>query len=364
MSLLYYSGRRNVLPKEHQLQIDGELVLESGERLQQPIFAFQTWGTLNADRSNVVWVCHALTGNHRVHEWWDGLFGPGKCFDPKDQFIVCVNVPGSCYGSTGPLSFRSPGERYFRSFPLITVRDMVQALEHVRNFLEIERIAVLIGASLGGQQVLEWAVQQPQLFGSIIPIATNVQHSPYGIAFNEAQRLAIEADPTFDGNSYSGGRNGLIAARAIGMLSYRSYEGYRITQSEDTNEKNDRFKAASYQRYQGEKLANRFNAYSYWTLSKAMDSHNLSRGRKPVRELLADVDIPALVIGIDSDQLFPIREQEYIAEHLPDAELVTLSSDFGHDGFLVEFDRLTTAIQSFLTAALAHETAAASNNFN
>jgi homoserine O-acetyltransferase len=366
MSLLYYSNPRSILPAEHQLQLDFDLELESGERLPKPILAFQTWGTLNAERSNVIWVCHALTGNHRVHEWWDGLFGPGKCFDPKDQFIVCVNVPGSCYGSVGPLSFRSPGERYFRSFPLITVRDMVRALDCVRVFLEIDRIAVLIGASLGGQQVLEWSVQQPQLFRSIIPIATNVQHSPYGIAFNEAQRLAIEADPTFQENSYCGGRNGLIAARAIGMLSYRSYEGYRITQSESTNEKSDHFKAASYQRYQGEKLANRFNAYSYWILSKAMDSHNLSRNRQPAAELLAAINIPALVIGIDSDQLFPLVEQKWIAEHLPNAELVTLSSDFGHDGFLVEFDRLSTAIQSFLTAVLPFEAeeAAAINNFN
>lgn len=356
MSLLYYLSDRKPIPKEQQLQLDFDLELESGERLQQPIIAFQTWGTLNADRSNVVWVCHALTGNHRVHEWWNGLFGPGKCFDPKDRFIVSVNVLGSCYGTTGPLSFHLNAQRYYRSFPQITVRDMAKALDYVRIFLGIDHVDVLIGASLGGQQVLEWAVQQPHLFRCIIPIATNVQHSPFGIAFNEAQRLAIQADPSFERDEFCGGRNGLIAARSIAMLSYRTYNGYRITQSESAHEKRDDFKAASYQQYQGEKLANRFNAYSYWLLSKAMDSHNLARNRKPAAELLAELAVPALVVGIDSDLLFPIVEQQFIADHLPDARLVTLSSDFGHDGFLVEFEQLATAITDFLNAVPAERT--------
>lgn len=356
MSLIYYASSRSNLPVERQLQLDFELELESGQRLHNPQIAFQTWGKLNKDQSNVVWVCHALTGNHRIHEWWEGLFGAGKCFDPNDYFIVSVNVIGSCYGSTGPLSFKQDGERYFRNFPLVTVRDMVKALDLVRIFLEIDQIQVLIGASLGGQQVLEWAVQQPHLFQSIIPIATNVQHSPFGIAFNEAQRLAIQADPTFLKNEYSGGRNGLIAARSIGMLSYRSYEGYGITQAEPTNDKSDDFRAASYQRYQGEKLANRFNAYSYWTLSKAMDSNNIARHRKPAAELLSEIAIPALVVGIDSDLLFPISEQQYIARCLPNAQLATLSSRFGHDGFLVEYDQLTAVIEPFLANTFSKQT--------
>jgi homoserine O-acetyltransferase/O-succinyltransferase len=347
MSSHPFSSSRNVVPQEHTLQLDFDLELESGAVLPQPVLAFQTWGTLNSDRSNVVWVCHALTGNHRVHEWWGGLFGDGKLFDPKEHFIVCVNVPGSCYGSTGPLSFRTETERWFRSFPQVTVRDMVKALDLVRIFMEIDRISVLIGASLGGQQALEWAVQQPQLFERIVPIATNVQHSPFGIAFNEAQRLAIQADPSFFRDEYCGGRNGLIAARSIAMLSYRSYEGYALTQSEQTD-KRDGFKAASYQQYQGEKLANRFNAYSYWYLSKAMDAHNLSRNRVPAEELLAAIDIPALVVGITSDLLFPLCEQEFIAEQLPNAQLVTLTSAFGHDGFLVEYEQLENALRSFL----------------
>jgi homoserine O-acetyltransferase len=349
MSLLYDSTNRSFLPEEHHLQLDANLDLESGGTLERPVIAYQTWGRLDKSRSNVIWVCHALTGNHRIHEWWDGLFGIGKCFDPKDYFIVSVNVLGSCYGTTGPLSYNGQHERYHRSFPQVTIRDMVKALEHVRIFLELEQIFILIGASVGGQQVLEWAVQKPELFGSIIPIATNVRHSPYGIAFNEAQRLAIEADPTFEQDLYCGGRNGLIAARAMGMLSYRSYEGYGIAQSETDDSKTDQFKAASYQRYQGEKLSKRFNAYSYWYLSKAMDSHNIARDREPAASVLQKLTMPALVVGIDSDQLFPLQEQQFIAEHLPCCSLAVVSSRFGHDGFLVEFDQLTEKINRFLT---------------
>lgn len=351
MSFIHAVSARNVLPQEHSLQLDFDPELESGELLEKPLLAYQTWGTLNSDASNVVWVCHALTGNHRVHEWWGGLFGEEKCFDPKDWFIVSVNVPGSCYGSSGPLSFKKNAYRYYRSFPQVTVRDMVKMLDYVRLFLGIERISVLIGASLGGQQALEWAIRQPELFGRIIPIATNVKHSPFGIAFNEAQRLAIQADSTFYNDEFTGGRNGLIAARSIAMLSYRTYDGYAITQSESEEDKADDFKAATYQQYQGIKLANRFNAYSYWFLSKAMDSHNLARGRKPAGELLSELNIPALVVGIDSDLLFPVSEQEFIARHLPQGKLVTLSSQFGHDGFLVEFEALREAITVFLTTS-------------
>lgn len=336
------------LPKEHTFRFNKTLVLESGEELVNPVLAYQTWGKLNENKSNVIWVCHALTGNHLVHEWWDGLFGAGKFFDPKDYFIVAVNVFGSCYGSTGPLCFRSENKRYYREFPLVTIRDIVQGLEAVRQELYLEKIKVLIGASVGGQQVLEWAYQCPELFETIIPIATNAEHSPFGKAFNESQRLAIEADETFFLDEFNSGRKGLIAARSIGMLSYRTYEGYRITQSETGENQFDNFRSPSYQRYQGEKLANRFNAYSYWYLSKAMDSHNLGRGRGGLAACLEKITVPALVIGIDSDILFPLREQEFLVDHLPDAELSVLSSDFGHDGFLVEFEALENHIKAFL----------------
>lgn len=339
----------SVHPQQFTLQLGRDLILESGEVLTQPKLAYQVWGKLNETRSNVVWVCHALTGNHLVHEWWDGLFGEGKCFDPEDYCIISVNVLGSCYGSEGPIATDSGKPSTYLSFPLVTIRDIVQGLEAVRLHLGIDQVAVLIGASVGGQQVLEWALQVPRVFQRIIPIATNVKHSPFGIAYNESQRLALEADASFRAQlSPEGGTAGLIAARSIGMLSYRTYRGYELTQSENTN-RLEGFKAASYQAYQGLKLSKRFNAYSYWYLSKAMDSHNISRNRKGSAELLKELEIPALVVGIDSDALFPLSEQQFIAEHLPQSELVTLSSDFGHDGFLVEFDILSEAITAFLT---------------
>ncbi len=333
-------------PIQQVYSFRSEFFLESGKKLSGLSLAYQTWGTLNDDQSNVVWVCHALTGNHRVQEWWGDLFGEGKCFDPENYFIVAVNVPGSAYGSTGPLSEELSSEEKFDSFPVLTIRDMVAGLELVRKELKIERIHVLIGASLGGQQLLEWSLLIPEKIDHIIPIATNLKHSPFGIAFNEAQRMAIQADPTFYSKLKNGGETGLKAARAIGMLSYRTYEGYKITQSEKDNSGFDEFKASSYQNYQGEKLAKRFNAFSYWILSKAMDSHNVFRARD--EKVLERCRMPALVIGIDSDLLFPITEQEEIAKNLPHAELICLQSDFGHDGFLVETQTLTNHIKQFL----------------
>lgn len=333
----------SIQPVQSVIYFHGDFALENGKILSNPKFVYQIWGELNADKSNVIWVCHALTGNHRVHEWWGGLFGEDKLFDPAEYCIISVNALGSCYGTTGPVN-----SGLFREFPLITIRDIVNGLEVVRQALEIDKIKILIGASVGGQQVLEWAIQKPEIFESIIPIATNFKHSPFGVAFNEAQRLAIMADETFASDYPHGGRKGLIAARAIGMISYRSYEGYQITQSENSEGKFDDFKASSYQQYQGEKLANRFNAYSYWTLSKAMDSHNVCRNRADIEEVVSGLKMPTLVVGIDSDMLFPLSEQQLIANTLPNAQLVVLSSDFGHDGFLVEFEALTTAIYTFI----------------
>ncbi|WP_294677019.1 homoserine O-acetyltransferase [uncultured Fluviicola sp.] len=333
-------------PLQHIFSLGSEFRLESGSKLSNLSLAYQTWGQLNEEGSNVIWVCHALTGNHRVQEWWGDLFGEGKCFDPEEYFIVAVNVPGSAYGSTGPLSEELPYDEKFDAFPVLTIRDMVNGLELVRKELNIESIHVLIGASLGGQQLLEWSLMIPEKIEHIIPIATNLKHSPFGIAFNEAQRMAIQADPTFYQKQPNGGEAGMKAARAIGMLSYRTYEGYKITQSEENDEAFDHFKASSYQKYQGEKLAKRFNAFSYWYLSKAMDSHNVFRGRD--EKIVERCRMPALVIGIDSDLLFPISEQEELADKLQNARLIRLQSDFGHDGFLVETETLTNYIKQFL----------------
>jgi homoserine O-acetyltransferase/O-succinyltransferase len=325
----------------------GDFLLESGDILRNPTIGYTTYGKLNEDKSNVVWVCHALTGNSEVHDWWAGVFGEGRPLDPTQQYIICANAFGSCYGSTGPLNFSEGINRYFETFPLVTPKDMARAHELLCFHLGIEKIQLLIGASLGGQQALEWSIAQPERFERAVFIATNAKHSPYGIAFNEAQRLAIYADPSYLERKLNGGRKGLIAARAIGMLSYRSYEGYALTQSEETEELTQGFKAASYQNYQGEKLAKRFNAYSYVALSKSMDAHNVGRQQKSIAAALRRIKAQTLVIGVTSDQLFPTSEQRFLASHIKDAVYTEISSNFGHDGFLVEFEQLNEVLINF-----------------
>lgn len=324
-------------------------VLESGAVLEELQIAFQTYGALNRQGDNVVWVCHALTANAEAADWWEGLVGEGKLFDPAHYFIVCANMLGSCYGSTGPTSINpTTGKSYGADFPLLTIRDLVQAHRLLQGHLGIGKIRIAIGGSMGGQQVLEWAVSDPALFEQICLLATNAVHSPWGIAFNEAQRMAIEADPTLDSGAPEAGKQGLEAARAIAMLSYRSYESYRRSQSESTTEKIDDFLASSYQRYQGLKLHRRFDARTYLTLSKAMDSHHIGRGRGGATAALAQIRAQALVIGIESDVLFPPEEQAFLAKNIPDAYLEIMDSHYGHDGFLIEYEQIATLVSDFL----------------
>jgi len=322
--------------------------LESGRELKELQIGFNTYGKLNKAKDNVVWVCHALTANSDVFDWWKGLFGENDYFNPKEHFIVCANILGSPYGSTNPLSIDTvTGHPYYLSFPQFTVRDIVKAHKLLAGHLGIETISILLGGSLGGQQAVEWAISEPEQIKSLILIATNAKHSPWGIAFNESQRLAIAADRTFYANQPNGGAKGLKAARSIALLSYRSYKTYTITQQEDQDNHVDTFKAASYQNYQGEKLVNRFNAYSYWYLSKSMDSHNVGRGRNGVEKALSNIKARTLVIGIKSDVLFPIEEQQYLFQHIPKSVFAELDSFYGHDGFLIETPALTNVITSF-----------------
>ena len=247
--------------------------------------------------------------------------------------------------SINPLS----GKPYYHDFPLITNRDIVQAFDLLREHLGIKRIHTLIGGSLGGQQVLEWAIQQPEKVEHIIPVACNAFHSPWGIAFNEAQRMAIAADPTWKESDARAGIEGMKAARAVAMISFRSYEIYNRNQPEVAGEKLNEFRASSYQQYQGSKLANRFNAFSYWTLLNAMDNHHVGRGRGSVAEVLGGIKAKTLIIGVNSDILFPPSEQETLSKLIPNAHLELLSTDYGHDGFLVEFEQFRALIRTFLT---------------
>ena len=322
--------------------------LESGQQLQELEIGFNTYGSLNKNRDNVVWVCHALTANSDVFDWWKGLFGENDYFNPNGYFIVCANILGSSYGSSNPLSVNPvTGSPYYLSFPQFTVRDIVKAHQLLAGHLQINHIEILLGGSLGGQQAVEWAIMEPAFIKNLILIATNAKHSPWGIAFNESQRLAISADRTFYAGTPNGGHKGLKAARSIALLSYRNYKTYGITQQEEKDSLVDDYKASSYQNYQGQKLVNRFNAYSYWYLSKSMDSHNVGRGRHGVEKALSLITARTLVIGIKSDVLFPIEEQEYLFRHIPKSAFAALDSFYGHDGFLIETEALTNIITSF-----------------
>ena len=322
--------------------------LESGKQLAELEIGFNTYGRLNKNRDNVVWVCHALTANSDVFDWWKGLFGDNDYFNPDDHFIVCANILGSPYGSSSPLDVNPvTGQLYYLAFPQFTVRDIVKGHQLLAEHLQISHIEILLGGSLGGQQAIEWAIMDPGFIKNLILIATNAKHSPWGIAFNESQRLAISADRTFYAGTPNGGQKGLKAARSIALLSYRNYKTYSITQQEDKDSLVDDYKASSYQNYQGEKLVNRFNAYSYWYLSKSMDSHNVGRGRHGVEKALSLIKARTLVIGIKSDVLFPIEEQQYLFNHIPKSAFAELDSFYGHDGFLIETEALTNIITSF-----------------
>ena len=314
------------------------IALESGGTLPELTIAYTTYGLLNAEKSNVVWVCHALTANADAADWWKGVVGPQHVIDPKKYFIVCANILGSCYGTSGPLTIKSTtGQPYYHSFPIVTIRDMVKAHILLRQHLGIEKIALLMGGSMGGYQALEWSVMENNIIEKLFLLATSPTESAWGIATHTAQRLAIEADATWQNPSPQAGAKGLKAARAIGMLTYRNY-GIMVQQQTDTDtEKLDHYKAAAYIQYQGDKLVQRFYAYSYWLLTKSMDSHHLGRGRGGKLEpVLQSIHQPTLIVGISSDILCPLTEQEFLAHHIPNAQLIEIHSDYGHDGFMVE----------------------------
>ena len=335
--------------KENLFRYENLFLLESGAHLPGFELHYTTYGNLNEGGDNVVWVCHALTGSSDFTSWWGELFSDESTLNPHDHMIIGVNLLGGCYGSTGPLSVDpTSGAPFLHQFPRLTNRDAVRAFDLLRRHLNINTIKVLIGGSLGGQQVLEWSIMEPNVFKNIVLMACNAAHSPWGIAFNEAQRMAIESDPSWRSDQPDAGKEGLKTARAIGMISYRHYFTFLDTQTEDHDEVGDHFKASSYQRYQGEKLVRRFNAYTYYLFTKMMDNHHIGRGRKGIKEALKTIRANALVVGIDTDILFPVQEQRLLAEHIPNASLEIISSRYGHDGFLVEFDAMDKVIGKFL----------------
>jgi homoserine O-acetyltransferase len=328
--------------------------LESGQQLPDLTVAYHTYGTLNAAKNNVVWVCHALTANSNAADWWQGVVGSGCVINPEQYYIVCANILGSCYGTTGPLSINpQTGEPWYHQFPLVTIRDMVNAHILLRQHLGIESISLLMGGSMGGYQAMEWSIMEKDLIKRLFLLATSPTESAWGIAVHATQRLAIEADATWQQASDTAGQKGLKAARAIGMLTYRNY-GIMVQKQTDTDtEKLDHYKAASYINYQGDKLVKRFNAYSYWLLTKAMDSHHIGRGRGGNAEtLLQTIRQKTLLVGITSDILCPLEEQRHMQQHLPGSTLVEIDSAYGHDGFMVEVQKISEVLKQWLEGSI------------
>jgi len=329
--------------KKQTYKYSGILKLEQGGELKKLRIAYHTFGKPKSKKT--IWICHALTANSDPSQWWEGIVGKGKLYDPEKYFIVCANILGSPYGTTAPLSINPENkQRYYRDFPIITIRDMVQAHILLRKHLNIKTIHTVIGGSIGSFQALEWAIMEPKRIKNLVVIAGSATTTPWMTAINETQRMAIKTDVSYYNDKDTGGLTGLKTARAIGLLSYRNEKIYNKTQKNQTFKKHP---AISYQNYQGEKLARRFNAYSYYSLSLSFDSHNVGRNRKGIAKALSKIKAKTLIIGITSDLLFPIKQQKLMHKHIQHSKLKMINSIYGHDGFLIETKKITKIIKKF-----------------
>lgn len=324
--------------------------LENGESLGDVQIAYKTWGQPENAARNTVLVCHALTGSSDVDAWWPGIIGTGKTFDPDHDFVVCANILGSCYGTTGPASLKPGGdERYRADFPSISVRDMVELQRVLLDHLGIDHIDLIVGPSLGGMQALEWAAMYPDRVGAIVPIGVGGRHSAWCIGVSEAQRAAIAADPNWRGGYYSDDAQpdkGLAAARMMAICTYRSWQSFNTRFGRDRSDDNQ-FQVQSYLAHQGDKINQRFDANTYVALTHAMHTHDLARGRGNYDAVLRSIRQPALVISVSTDALYPPEEQQFLAERLPNARYEILDSEHGHDGFLIETAALGDLIANF-----------------
>lgn len=342
------------------------LHLQRGGSLERVAVAYEAYGELNSAGTNAILVTHALTGSahaagvtdrEEVPGWWDPLIGPGKAIDTTRFYVVCSNVLGGCYGTTGPSSLDpDTGHPYGPDFPNYTVRDMVEVQHRLLTQLGVTSLRAVVGGSMGGMQVLEWGASYPEMVRAIVPIAIGARHSAWAIGLNEVARRAIKADPAWQGGRYPLERQpetGLGLARAIAMLTYRSYDSLEQKfgrERVDGGALDASFQITSYLAYQGVKLVERFDANTYLSLTRAMDDYDLAEGRGTTSGVLAGMQMPALVMGIDSDVLYPEGEAKELAAHLPNGRYVGISSPHGHDAFLIEYPQLAAQLRRFLQA--------------
>ena len=330
---------------------------------------------MNADGTNAILICHALTGDSHASDfnfeshgvdhrnssnigWWDGVIGKGKGFDTEKYFIICSNFLGSCYGTSGPVSLNpTTGEKYRTAFPQMTVRDMVNLQYKFLRNLGVNKLKTISGGSLGGMQALEWSLMFPDFVESIIPIASSVCHSAWAIGLNEVCRKAIMDDPAWNNGNYTEQPHaGLSTARMLAMISYRSDVSFAqkfgrdIIKDNLKNLSGDKptFQIESYLRYQGDKLVNRFDANTYIYIANAMDLHDVSKNRGTLKDTLGSLKAKTLCVGIDTDVLYPAAEQKEIASLIPNSEYFEITSPHGHDAFLIEFEQLNHAIKNFM----------------
>lgn len=333
-------------PETETLELTEELELESGNTLSGVRLAYRTWGE---PKDEAILICHALTGSADADDWWEGMFGPGRPFDPEREYIISANALGGCYGTTGPTSPQPDGEGWYgASFPPVTIRDMVKAQALLLNHLEVERLKLVIGGSMGGMQAMEFAFSYPDRVDGVVSIGAGAAQSAWGVAFSEPQRAAIFGDPEFQRGRYEPGRgprDGLATARMIAMISYRGHVNFDTRFGRRASEEG--FEVQTYLRYQGKKLVDRFDANSYLRLVDAMDSHDLSRGRGERSDVLSSLTTPVMTVGISSDVLFPPAEVRDLAHSLPNGRYATLHASQGHDAFLIETDSLGRIVNGF-----------------
>ena len=336
----------------HEFHSPAPFRLEAGGELEHLTIAYDTFGTLNADCSNVVWVCHALTANSDVADWWPHTVEAQGFLNPEKWFVVCANIIGSPYGTTCPLSENpATGRPYYGDFPLVTMRDIVNAHKLLASHLGIYRMYALVGSSVGGFQALEWIAGEPERFDKLILLATDAYASPWTIAIDETQRMAIRADATYGEAREDAGRAGLAAARAIGLLTYRGGSGYNLSQREAAgfDPISDEHRPCTYQRYQGEKLCRRFNAYSYMSILNSFDTHDIGRDRGGIDAALGRIKADTVVVGLSTDIIFTPGEMRGLCSTIPGACYREIHSEFGHDGFLVEYQQLNDILIPFLS---------------